>query len=85
MWGGGVRYLGSTTASQLRFIVAQQQQQQREGGGSIDVAESSLNCCQFNGKLNTKATGKWPESDILSLSSLNKHAQVINHFIASFS
>lgn len=70
----GVRYLGSTTASQLRFIVAQQQQQQRgEGageecrGGSIDVAESSLNCCQFNGKLNTNATGKLPESDILSL------------------
>lgn len=65
---------GSTTASQLRFIVAQQLQQQRGGGegeegggGSIDVAESSLNCCQFNGKLNTNATGKWPESDILSL------------------
>lgn len=56
---------GSTTAIQLRFIVAQQLQQQRGGGegeegggGSIDVAESSLNCCQFNGKLNTNATGK---------------------------
>lgn len=56
----GGQYLGSTTASQLRFIGAQQQH------GSIDVA-SSLNCCQFKGILNTKATGKLPESNILFL------------------
>lgn len=57
--GRAVQYLDPTTASRLRFIVAQQQ-------GSIDVA-SLLNCCQFKGILNTKATGKWPESNILSL------------------